>query len=146
MRLVLLIALAGCWTGAEPPVEEPTKPIVASDAKKPPPHRAVAGTWRGTGFQYDTQETWDIVMTLRGGVAIGRPIGTIEYPSFPCKAELILEGEKADMLVMREKMVINAGNCIDGGTIQIPRDGKSPLDWRWFFPDGAEGAKAQLRR
>jgi len=146
MRFAIVIVLAGCWTGGEPSVEEPTEPVVASDARKPSPYRAVAGTWRGIGVQYDTQEQWDVVMILRAHAALESPIGTIEYPSLQCKAELILEGQKGGMLVLREKMVIGAGTCIDGGSIRIPRDGRSPLEWRWFYPSGSEGAKAQLER
>jgi hypothetical protein len=146
MRLAIVIALAGCWTGGELPVEEPSEPVVASDARKPSPYRAVAGTWRGMGRQYDTQEQWEVVMILRAHAALESPIGTIEYPSLQCKAELILEGQHAGKLVLREKMIIGADTCIDGGTIRIRRDGRSPLDWRWFYPNGSEGAKAQLER
>jgi len=146
MRIAVLVAVAGCWRGGGevPAAEEPAAVTVAP--VKAGPYRDVGGRWIGVGIQYDTQSEWDVVMKLHRDAPIGGRIGTIEYPSLPCRADLIRDGEEGDVLVMTEKITDGVDKCVDGGKIRIPRKPGSRLDWRWFFPSGEEGAKASLER
>jgi len=154
-----LSLLAGCW---QQPAAEPVAPTVTNTVtieapnparavptatRSPSPYAEVAGTWTGTGFQYDTKGTWDIEMTLFKRGSIGEVIGTIAYEHGGCTAELIREPERGDTLVMKEKLVTGQGRCVDNGTIRIPRrPTANELDWRWDFAAGNEGASSIVKR
>jgi hypothetical protein len=143
MRVALALLVAGCWTGAVPPPAPPpaARPVALS------PYDAVAGEWSGTGVQYDTMGDWPFVMQLRGDAAVGEVVGTIAYPTLHCTSELIREPEERGTLVMTERLTSGAGLCIDQGTVRFarrPHAGK--LDWRWYLPDGSEGARSVMSR
>lgn len=111
------------------------------------PYAQVAGTWKGTGFQYDTKGTWDIVMTLQSHASVGEVIGTIAYENGGCTANLIREEERDNQLVMRERLVTGHGRCVDNGWVRIPkRPTANELDWRWDFADQHEGASSTVKR
>lgn len=127
--------------------EEPTpRPVARRPAATP--YRDVAGTWKGVGYQYNTRGRWDLEMTLFARGNIGDVIGSIIYENGNCTAELIRQPERdGDTLAMTEKLVTGHGQCVDGGTIRIPRRPLGhELDWRWDFANGIEGAMSTVRR
>jgi hypothetical protein len=158
----LLLLFAGCWQPAAVPVEPTPSNLVTIEApnattpsaivsRKPSsPYADVAGTWKGIGFQYDTKGTWDIEMTLQRRGEIGDVIGTIAYEQGGCTANLLREpeeGDRGEILVMREKLVTGQGRCVDNGRIRIPRRPiANELDWRWDFAPGREGASSTVKR
>jgi hypothetical protein len=101
----------------------------------------VAGTWRGVGLQAGpdgAQQTWDIVMTVRGDGA-----GEISYPSLGCTGRLTEVARSARETEFRE--TITSGPCIDGGRIAArPHEGR--VFWFWSKPADQVDASAVLYR
>jgi hypothetical protein len=148
-----LVALAGCWQTVvvqappQPIVEQPSPSLVPRRPHHVSPYREVAGTWVGTGYQYDLKSTWPIQMTLFARGEVGDVIGVLSYPSLNCTAELIRQPERGDVLAMTEKLTTGQGKCVDNGTIRIPRRPTArELDWKWDFANGQEGASSVLKR
>ena len=136
--------LSACWTGAPHSAAAPNPRDELPDP--PAPYATVAGRWEGIGHQYDDDSDWEIVMRLHATAPVGEPIGTIEYPSLGCSSELVRKRERAGTFTVQERLLENPEErCIDGGTIQLHRRGRS-LEWRWFDADGNEGASSVLTR
>lgn len=121
------------------PAPTPTKPAH--------PFAAVVGKWHGVGHQYEPVMDWDIVMTIEpGDTPTGKRIGTIEYPSLGCSGELIRLPEEGNTLVVQEQITNNPEQrCVPTGTIRFTHD-DDKLEWKWFFPNGNEGAKSRLSK
>jgi hypothetical protein len=119
--------------------------VLAVVPSKEPPCTP-AGRWVGTGYQFDTQDTWTIDMTIRLDAKVGEKAGTIAYPSIPCSGELVRKPDVDGRFVVQERLTKNAGRCVDLGTIRVVCEGKN-LEWKWFYPaDGSYGANASLAR
>jgi hypothetical protein len=153
MRVALmLVLLGGCWQeeiAASPTTPRPIEHSIPSPARTHPssPYREVAGSWVGTGYQYDLKSTWPIQMTLFPRAEIGEVVGILSYPSLNCTAELIRQPERGDVLAMTEKLTTGHGKCVDNGTIRIPRRPTArEIDWKWDFANGQEGASSTLKR
>ncbi len=163
VRVLTIVCVAGCWQDTPatqatlpaspqvtidpgtPATAAPSAPIRRSDS----PYRDVAGTWKGVGYQYDTRTRWDLEMTLQSRGNIGDVIGTIAYENGKCTGELIRQPERdgGDTLAMTEKLVTGLGQCVDGGTIRIPRrPSAGELEWKWDWADGHEGASSTIKR
>jgi hypothetical protein len=145
MRLLSMVLVGGCWTGTVPPPADP--PVVRHRAPPPRPYATVAGTWRGIGQAYDTDEPVVIVMRLATTAPVGERIGVIAYPSLGCGGELIREREdRSGAFVVIEHLTENPEyRCSDGGTIRFTRRGRE-LDWHWYEIDGNERTTALLAR
>ena len=106
----------------------------------------VAGEWQGTGYQYDIDTRWPLVMTIRNeDVPVGDRVGTIDYPSLNCSGELTRDGEDGDTFVVTERITRDPDRrCVATGTIRFQKHGDD-IQWKWYFPDGKEGAEARLR-
>lgn len=130
-------------------VIDPGTPTPSTPRRNDAPYRDVVGTWKGIGFQYNTNTHWDFEMTLMLRGQVGDAIGSISYEGGKCTAELIRQPERdnGETLAMTEHLITGQGNCVDGGTIRIPRRPiGNELDWKWDFANGQEGANASPRR
>jgi hypothetical protein len=162
--VVATVAIAACGgddaatseTTAEPAQLAAKTPAEAPPPEPPPPappkptgaYAAIAGTWIGTGLQYDNQ-SWAVEMTIdRPDAGVGEAIGRIEYPALDCGGFLIREPEANEQLVVREQLTHGIGRCIDNGTMRIPaKPIGGTLTWRWYMPNtGQEMAMATFVR
>jgi hypothetical protein len=100
------------------------------------------------GFQPGAGDAsqWSIELHLHREAAVGRRLGTIEYPSLGCGGELIREPDRDGAMVAIERLTVNPDDvCVDGGTIVLRILGEG-LDYRWYERSGVEGATATLQR
>jgi hypothetical protein len=104
-----------------------------------------AGTWVGTGYQYDNQSHWTISMSLRAG-GQARAAGRITYPSLSCGGVLSLQTMEGGRLQVLEDITNGEAACIDNGSIDMWLLGETKLNWRWNNPDGTPGAEAILSK
>lgn len=75
----------------------------------------LAGTWEGTGYQIDTNTTWTMRLSVRGGKYL------IEYPSLNCRGTwqpLSLDRRAA---TFRERITVGRTECVDSGRVVIQR-------------------------
>ena len=95
------------------------------------------GEWRGWGRQ-DTGTSWSIVVTLSGERA------EIAYPSLQCRGVLeLLSGEKSAAR-FREHLTSGFERCIDRGDVELRIGTDDRVEYRWWYPDGREGAWGTL--
>lgn len=142
MRRILGAVLAsGCWASAPPPAPIANTP---QRPKSPPQPEH----WVGIGRQYDDDSRWDIDLVIDPAARIGGRLGTINYPTIGCRAELTREPDRHGELIAVEHIVADPQqHCIDSGEISIPRERGMSFHWRWRDPEsGEEGAEAELSR
>jgi hypothetical protein len=144
-------AVAGFAVAAVRAATPSAKASVAPTKQPPPkpskPYDALAGTWRGTGHQFEPDTTWTIAMTLDKEEAdVGQEAGTIEYPSLGCSGVLVRKADIGQQLVVEERITHNPHNeCVARGEIHIYRN-NDRLVWNWYFETGEYGAEAKLTR
>lgn len=95
------------------------------------------GTWVGQGYQLNNNETWSIILTIKGENMY------IEYPSLSCNAKLTKIKADRNKLFLSEKM-INANTCIDNGLIELEWLNPNELRFKWAFPNGVPGSISTL--
>jgi hypothetical protein len=86
------------------------------------------GTWEGTGYQTDTNETWTMKLTIRGGHY------QIEYPSLKCSGRWIplgslsLDQNRARFI---EKITLGIETCTNNGNVVIERLNRRQVAYRY---------------
>lgn len=83
------------------------------------------GTWEGTGYQTDTNETWTMKLTVRSGHY------RIEYPSLKCIGRWIPLSLEQNHARFIEKITIGIETCTNNGTVVIERLGRRQIAYRY---------------
>ncbi len=156
------VVLATCFAACAKsrPVEAPVvdvavsaldgsvRPIVVDDSlSAAPPSTAMQngkllGRWVGVGQQDDGQ-SWDLsveITSTANGVC-----AHADYPTVPCRAEWICEGERDGYVRAHERLLDDSAlRCIDNGTMMLRLGADGQLDWKWTGQ--GQSAQAKLRR
>jgi hypothetical protein len=88
---------------------------MTSAASSQSKNRWLNGTWEGTGYQTDNNETWTMKLTVRNNRY------KIEYPSLKCGGRWIplsIDGRRAAFI---EKITFGLADCVDNGNVVIER-------------------------
>lgn len=88
----------------------------------------LSGTWTGTGYQIDANETWTMKVTVTGKTY------TIEYPSLSCSGRWELISFGSNLAKFRERITTGIDNCTDRGTVTIERLNSTQIDFRYQNP------------
>lgn len=83
------------------------------------------GTWEGTGYQIDTNETWTMRLKVQGGKYL------IEYPSLNCGGEWRLLSINSRRARFREHIRFGLDACVNRGTVVIERLSARQLAYRF---------------
>ena len=97
-----------------------TSPISAQNKRS-----WLAGTWEGTGYQIDTNETWTMKLTVRGNRY------TIEYPSLKCSGRWIRISADARRASFRERIIVGLEECVDRGYVVVERLNPRQIAYRF---------------
>lgn len=85
----------------------------------------LSGTWTGTGYQIDANETWTMKVTVKGKKY------TIEYPSLNCSGRWLLISFGSRLAKLRERITNGVDKCIDRGTVTIQRLNRRQIEFRY---------------
>ena len=85
----------------------------------------LAGTWEGTGYQIDTNETWTMKLTVRGNRY------TIEYPSLKCSGRWIRISADSRRARFRERITVGLAECVDRGYVVVERLSPRQIAYRF---------------
>jgi hypothetical protein len=85
------------------------------------------GTWEGTGFQIDTDETWTMLLKVQGGRFL------IEYPSLKCGGEWKLVSINSRRARFKERITRGRKECVDRGSVTIERLNGRQLAFRYSY-------------
>jgi hypothetical protein len=83
------------------------------------------GTWQGTGYQIDNNETWTMKLTVRGGRY------RIEYPSLKCGGKWIPLSIDQSRARFIEKITFGLEDCVDNGKVVIERLSRRQIAYRY---------------
>jgi hypothetical protein len=101
----------------------------------------LTGTWEGTGYQMDNNQTWTMSLRVRGSSF------SIEYPSLNCSGVWRLLDMDSRGARFREKITVNVSECADGGTVTIERLNRRQIAFRYSYSDTRQiSASAILNR
>lgn len=99
------------------------------------------GTWEGTGYQIDTDETWTMRLKAEGRRFL------IEYPSLNCGGQWRLVSIDSRRARFRERITFGLEDCVDGGTVVIERLNARQIAFRYSYRGSGEvSASAILNR
>lgn len=121
--------------------------VVENSPFAPAPSTAVQdgkllGRWVGIGQQDDGQ-SWDLSVEI-SSTANGL-CAHADYPTVPCRAEWICEGERDGFLRAHEQLLDDSAlRCIDNGKMMMRLGADGQLDWKWTGQ--GQSAAAKLRR
>ena len=87
--------------------------------------RWLNGTWEGTGYQIDNNETWTMKLTVRGKRY------KIEYPSLKCGGNWIPLSIDASRARFIEKITFGLADCVDNGNVVIERLSRRQIAYRF---------------
>ena len=87
--------------------------------------RWLNGTWEGTGYQIDNNETWTMKLTVRGKVY------KIEYTSLKCGGKWIPISIDRNRARFIEKMTFGLADCVDNGNVVIERLNRRQIAYRF---------------
>jgi len=73
------------------------------------------GEWAGTGYQSDSENTWAMRLTVKGGRY------TVEYPSLECSGRWRLLSLSRGRAVFRETITKGEEKCSQGGRVILQR-------------------------
>ena len=90
----------------------------------------LAGTWEGTGYQIDNNETWTMKLIVRGNRY------TIEYPSLRCSGRWIPLSADSKRARFRERITVGLTECVDRGNVVVER--LSPRQIAYRFVNNGE--------
>lgn len=101
----------------------------------------LGGTWEGTGYQIDTNTTWTMRLTARGGKYL------IEYPSLNCGGKWRRLSINSRVAAFRERIEVGRGECVDEGRVVIQRLNGRQIAYRFYQRGSSEvSASAILNR
>ena len=83
------------------------------------------GVWEGTGYQIDTNETWTMLLTVKGNRY------RIEYPSLKCDGRWRPIKIGRNSARFREILSTGKDVCTDKGTVVIQRLSRRQLAYRY---------------
>lgn len=83
------------------------------------------GTWEGTGYQIDNNETWAMKLTVQGRRY------RIEYPSLKCAGSWIPISLNASRARFVEKISLGIETCTDNGNVVIERLSRRQIAYRY---------------
>ncbi|HWN11431.1 MAG TPA: hypothetical protein VNO50_19540 [Pyrinomonadaceae bacterium] len=83
------------------------------------------GTWEGTGYQIDTNNTWTMQLTVKGNRY------KIEYPSLNCEGRWRPIRITRTTARFREILTSGADVCADKGTVVIQRLSHRQIAFRY---------------
>lgn len=99
------------------------------------------GTWEGTGYQIDSDSTWTMRLTARGGEYL------IEYPSLNCGGRWRLLSINSRVATFREQIAVGRGACVDRGRVVVERLNGRQIAYRFSHRGSTEvSASAILKR
>jgi hypothetical protein len=78
----------------------------------------IRGTWEGTGYQTDSESTWQMVLKV---FKAGGKRFAIEYPSLSCGGRWQLISLNAWRARFRERLDHGQDKCADNGQVMIQR-------------------------
>jgi hypothetical protein len=84
------------------------------------------GTWEGTGYQMDTNETWTMRLKVR------RNRYSIEYPSLNCGGRWKVLSINSWQANFRESILYGRNECIDEGRVVVQRLGNGQIAYRFY--------------
>ena len=85
----------------------------------------LGGRWEGTGYQMDTDSTWTMALTARGGKFL------IEYPSLNCGGEWRLLSINSRRATFREHITRNREDCADRGRVVVEKLSRRQVAYRY---------------
>ena len=88
-------------------------------------NRWLNGTWEGTGYQTDNNETWTMQLTVQGNRY------KIEYPSLKCGGKWIPVSIDSARARFIEKITFGLADCVDNGNVVIERLSKRQIAYRF---------------
>lgn len=99
------------------------------------------GSWEGTGYQIDNDETWTMSFKAQGGRFL------IEYPSLNCGGEWRLISINSRSARLRERITHGLEQCTNKGLVVIERLSYGQIAFRYSNPGTREvTASAILNR
>lgn len=98
---------------------------VVSAQGKTPTAKWLNGTWEGTGYQIDSNETWTMKLTVRGRAY------RIEYPSLKCGGRWIPLSINQSRARFTEKITLNLEACTNNGNVVIDRLSRRQIAFRY---------------
>jgi hypothetical protein len=98
---------------------------VVSSQSKSGTRRWLNGTWEGTGYQVDNNETWTMKLTVRGNRY------KIEYPSLKCGGRWIPLSIDASRARFIEKITFGLEDCVDNGNVVVERLSRRQIAYRY---------------
>ncbi|HEX8282710.1 MAG TPA: hypothetical protein VF588_05120 [Pyrinomonadaceae bacterium] len=99
------------------------------------------GEWEGKGYQTDSDSTWAMRLTAKGGDY------TVEYPSLGCSGRWRLLSLSSRRAIFRETITSGVERCAQGGRVVLQRLNARQLGY-WFSQAGSKdySASAILNR
>lgn len=88
--------------------------------------RWLKGTWEGTAYQMDTNETWTMTLNAR------RNRYTVDYPSLKCGGRWKLLNINSWTATFREQLTFGRDECVDRGRVVIQRLGSGQISYRFY--------------
>jgi hypothetical protein len=99
------------------------------------------GTWEGTGYQIDNNETWTMKLAVRGSSY------RIEYPSLKCGGRWIPVSVNQNQARFIEKIAFGIEDCTNNGNVVIEKLSRRQIAFRYSNPGRREvTASAILNR
>jgi hypothetical protein len=92
---------------------------------KTPKVKWLNGTWEGTGYQIDNNETWTMKLTVRGRAY------RIEYPSLQCGGKWIPLSINQSHARFIEKITENLEACTNNGNVVIEKLSRRQIAFRY---------------
>lgn len=90
------------------------------------------GTWTGTGYQIDNNETWTMRLRTNGSKY------TIDYPSLKCGGTWRLITIGRTVATFRESITHGKEQCTHGGRVTLERLNDHQIDFRYADPGSSE--------
>jgi hypothetical protein len=110
-RIALIVILAFSFTF----------PISAQNKRR----SWLAGTWEGTGYQMDNNETWTMKLTVQANRY------KIEYPSLKCSGRWIPISLDSRRARFKERIMVGLAECVDRGNVVVERLGPRQIAYRF---------------
>jgi len=99
------------------------------------------GSWEGTGYQIDADETWTMNLRVEGDKFV------IEYPSLKCHGVWRLLDMDSRSARFRERITFGVSECANNGNVIIERLNRKQIAFRYAYSDTREiSASAILNR